>query len=95
MPEVLAWDETAGLMILTDLGRTDVSQHLRSHPNKEREVYETAVDILQQLHRIPVLDALPRVTPAVGAAILDPAFGFAARDHSADLRLDISELTMC
>ncbi len=85
-PEILAWDEPLGLLVLTDLGTTDFAKHLRTTPSDERMLYEHAVDVLRVLHSAPPPSDLIRMTPDVGTGMSDLAFDWAAKDQSADLR---------
>ena len=90
-PDILAWDEALGLMILEDLGPTDFAQHLRVHPNEEAHLYEVAVDVLNLLAATPPPKDLTTMTPAIGADMLDLAFEWAAQDQSALLEDDIKQ----
>ncbi len=58
-PEIVAADRGAGLMILEDLGHETVVAGDPPAPIEER--YQTAVDLLAELHR----EALPQVLPVV------------------------------
>lgn len=91
-PQVLAWDETRGLMILQDLGLTDFARHLRACPQDETLLYTAAVDVLLTLQSAPPPAALTRMTPDVGADMIDIAFEWAARDASTDLSGQIKDL---
>lgn len=88
-PEILAWDDALGLMILEDLGPTHFAAHLKSSPPDELRLYEAAVDTLLALGAAPAPDGLERMTPDVGAQMIDVAFEWAAKDHSPDLSGEI------
>ena len=66
-PQVLAWDEAQGFMLLTDLGaRTMMEAIDRERPEANRPLYEQALDVLltwQQASR-------PDVLPPYDAALL-------------------------
>ena len=90
-PEILAWDEELGLMILSDLGTVDVAQHLSGSPQDEAKIYRIAAHVLSRLAGAPAPDGLIRMTPDEGANMLAPAFEFAASDKSRDLQLQIED----
>lgn len=52
-PQALAADLDAGLILLEDFGDDRVGPLLAREPDRERAIYETAVDILAALHRHP------------------------------------------
>jgi aminoglycoside/choline kinase family phosphotransferase len=58
-PRVLAADLEQGLLLLDDLGDARMRETLDAEPEIERELYETAVDVLVHLHRQPPMDGLP------------------------------------
>lgn len=58
-PRPLAVDRTRGLLLLEDLGDDRVGPLLEREPHREREIYETAVDILAELGRMPAPDDIP------------------------------------
>jgi len=91
-PDIIEWDDTLGLMILSDLGQTDVAAYISAHPSDDETLYEVATDVLTHLSTIPPLDGLPCMTPTVGAKMLDPAFDWAALDDSITLRQDITSI---
>jgi aminoglycoside/choline kinase family phosphotransferase len=59
-PKVLAADIDRGLLLLDDLGDARMREALDAEPEAERELYETAVDVLVHLHRQPPMDGLPK-----------------------------------
>lgn len=59
-PKILAADVDRGLLLLDDLGDARMREALDADPNAERELYETAVDVLVHLHRQPPMDGLPK-----------------------------------
>ncbi len=66
-PEVLAWDEAQGFMLLTDLGaQTMIEQIDREHPQANLPHYMQAVDALLQWQ----MASKPGVLPPYDAALL-------------------------
>lgn len=59
-PRVLAADLEQGLLLLDDLGDARMRETLDAEPEIERDLYETAVDVLVHLHQQPPLEGLPR-----------------------------------
>ena len=58
-PRVLAADLEQGLLLLDDLGDTQMRQAVETDPAAERQLYETAVDVLVHLHDHPPMAGLP------------------------------------
>lgn len=58
-PRVLAADLEQGLLLLDDLGDARMRETLDAEPEIERELYETAVDVLVHLHVQPPMPGLP------------------------------------
>ena len=58
-PRVLAADLELGLLLLDDLGDARMRETLDDEPEIERDLYETAVDVLVHLHRQPPMPGLP------------------------------------
>lgn len=58
-PRVLAADLEKGLLLLDDLGDARMRETLDAEPAIERDLYETAVDVLVHLHRQPPMPDLP------------------------------------
>ena len=58
-PRVLASDLDQGLLLLDDLGDARMRETLDSDPAAERDLYETAVDVLVHLHGHPPMEGLP------------------------------------
>ena len=50
-PEILARDLDRGLLLLGDFGTDRLREALDTSPERERELYELATDLLVQLHR--------------------------------------------
>ena len=88
-PEIFAWDEELGLLILSDLGSTDFAQHLKSTPVDEAKLYGNAANVLRKLHSAPPPIGLTKMTPDIGTGMIDLAFDWAAIDISAELRASI------
>ena len=58
-PRVLASDLEHGLLLLDDLGDSRMRESLDDDPAAERDLYETAVDVLVHLHDHPPMTDLP------------------------------------
>jgi len=58
-PRVLAADLAQGLLLLDDLGDARMRESLDANPAAERDLYETAVDVLVHLHGHPPMEGLP------------------------------------
>ena len=62
-PQPLATDLDQGLILLEDFGDDRVGPVLAREPQRERAIYETAVDILAALHAHPAGDVAPYHEP--------------------------------
>ena len=62
-PQPLAVDLDQGLVLLEDFGDHRVGPVLAQSPERERAIYETAVDILAALHDHPPADVAPYAVP--------------------------------
>ena len=49
-PQILARDLTRGMLLISDLGDDRLRETLDQSPQRERELYEVATDLLVQLH---------------------------------------------
>jgi aminoglycoside/choline kinase family phosphotransferase len=58
-PEILARDLDKGLLLLGDFGTARLRETADSDPERERELYELATDVLIQLHQHPPMPGLP------------------------------------
>ena len=58
-PRILAADLDQGLLLLDDLGDARMRESLDADPAAERDLYETAVDVLVHLHGHPPMQDLP------------------------------------
>lgn len=58
-PDILARDVERGLLLLADFGDWRLREMLDSDPNRERELYELATDVLIHLHQKPAMPGLP------------------------------------
>ena len=58
-PDILARDLKHGLLLLDDLGDDRFRERLDDQPERERELYERATDLLIALHRHPPMPGLP------------------------------------
>lgn len=57
-PEILARDLDEGLLLLGDFGDARLRETLDADPQRERELYEIATDVLVHLHRHPPMAGL-------------------------------------
>jgi N-acetylmuramate 1-kinase len=57
-PEILARDLDKGLLLLADFGDARLRETLDRDPQRERELYELATDVLVELHRHPPMAGL-------------------------------------
>jgi N-acetylmuramate 1-kinase len=58
-PEILARDLDQGLLLLADFGDWRLRETLDQNPDRERELYELATDLLVHLHSHPPMVGLP------------------------------------
>ena len=58
-PDILARDLDKGLLLLADFGDARLRETLDTEPQRERELYERATDVLVELHRHPPMKGLP------------------------------------
>ena len=58
-PEILARDVDKGLLLLDDFGDFRLREVVDGEPERERELYELAVDVLVHLHKHPPMPGLP------------------------------------
>ena len=58
-PEIIARDLERGLLLISDLGDDRLRETLDQDPRREGELYETATDLLVQLHRHPPMPGMP------------------------------------
>lgn len=58
-PPILARDLEAGLLLLGDFGDARLRETLDAAPERERELYAYATDVLVHLHRQPPMERLP------------------------------------
>ncbi|SMY07212.1 aminoglycoside phosphotransferase family protein [Flavimaricola marinus] len=73
-PTILAQTDEPGYLLLSDLGRTDIAQHLAARPDDEHALYSAAIDVLLALHNSSPPEGLTRLTSELGAQMLDPLF---------------------
>lgn len=69
-PRVLAHDPFEGLLLLSDLGKTDFVQWLSQAPSDEAMLYRSAADILLGLEKVDPPSHLKCMTPTVGAEMV-------------------------
>jgi len=70
-PRVLAHDPENGVLLLSDLGASDFAGWLRQSPAEEAKLYQAAADILLRLEAIAPPPRLGRMTPAIGAQMVE------------------------
>ncbi len=58
-PEVLAWNEAEGFMLLSDLGSTTYLQALTTRPEQAQTLYRDALEALVKLQGIPAATQVP------------------------------------
>jgi aminoglycoside/choline kinase family phosphotransferase len=57
-PEIIARDLERGLLLLGDFGSTRLRETLDNDPERERELYALATDVLVELHQHPPMEEL-------------------------------------
>lgn len=90
-PEILCNDIKSGVLVMQDLGDTDIATALKHNPAQEVEQYRTAIDVLCRIQNIPNPDGLLTLTPTVGADMLEPFFTFFAPTATAAQGLNIMQ----
>ncbi len=70
-PNILLHDPQQGLLLLDDLGNADFAQWLRRTPSDEMALYQAAADVLLKLEGLEAPDHLKRLTPAIGAEMVN------------------------
>lgn len=70
-PHILAHDPANGLLLLSDLGPTDFVQWLHRSPAEEDTLYQAAADVLLKLEDVTPPTDLKRMTPTVGAQMVE------------------------
>jgi N-acetylmuramate 1-kinase len=58
-PEIIARDLERGLLLLADFGDDRLREALDNSPERERQLYELATDVLVHLHAHPPMPGLP------------------------------------
>ena len=58
-PDILARDLERGLLLLADFGDSRLREALDDDPDRERELYRLATDVLVHLHSHPPMTGLP------------------------------------
>lgn len=72
-PEIYAEDTQYGFLLLEDLGDDLFARVLKKDPDKERELYRAATDVLLHLHQAPSL-SLPSYDPSLMTELASLAF---------------------
>jgi aminoglycoside/choline kinase family phosphotransferase len=86
-PRPLAVDRGQGLLLLEDFGDDRVAPLLKRHPEREREIYEAAVDIAVRLSG----EAAPEDVPLYGAAALEREVRLFTDWYAPALDLEVDE----
>ena len=84
-PEILAHDADRGIMVLSDLGKNDFAQWLTMHPHENTTLYRAAVDVLIKVEREIWPSGLIKMTPEVGANMVEITCEFYAGHPLPDL----------
>ncbi len=61
-PHIMAEDVEAGFLLLEDFGDNTFTKHLANGGNEE-ELYQLAIDVLIELHKLPTEQAIPKSLP--------------------------------
>ncbi len=88
-PDVLAHDPDAGLMLLDDLGNTDIATTLRTQPEAEQTLYQAATDALIHLRTVTPPPDLPRLTPEIAADMIGILGDYYTNAPVADLQAEL------
>jgi N-acetylmuramate 1-kinase len=89
-PAILAADETAGLLLLEDLGDGVFARLAAADPAMETPLYLAAVEALAALHRAPPPPGLTRFTPEVMAELARLVFDWYAPDTPPEAAEDMT-----
>lgn len=92
-PNILAHDSDQGFMIISDLGSTDIAAWLRQNPADERQLYQTATDVLVKLHHVEAPTDLPKMTSQSGGAMLELTAEYYCR-HDASALVDEMQVAL-
>ncbi|MEO0903962.1 MAG: phosphotransferase [Pseudomonadota bacterium] len=84
-PDILLHDPLHGLLLLGDLGSTDFAKWLRGKPSDEMALYQAAADVLLKLEGVEAPDHLKRLTPEVGAEMVNILGPYYSRGSTTDL----------
>ncbi|WP_116132843.1 aminoglycoside phosphotransferase family protein [Tropicimonas sp. IMCC34043] len=71
-PQILAADDSLGLLLIEDLGDALFARILAVDPGQEIPLYRAAVDVLLALHRHPAPPELPQFDTTELAAAIEP-----------------------
>ena len=86
-PEIYAHDRQHGLMIISDLGSTDIAAHLQQTPTQEPDLYAAATDVLCAIHDAKIAIDLPLMTHQTAADMISLAAEFYAQKPTATSEL--------
>ncbi|MBT8411001.1 MAG: phosphotransferase, partial [Octadecabacter sp.] len=85
-PEIYAWDDSLGLMVLEDLGTVDFAQYLVLHPEDEKSLYSAALEVLSHIQEVPAPVGLQTLAPDIAVEMVSLAFDWAAPNAETALR---------
>ena len=88
-PECLHLTEGRRFAVLEDLGPVTLAAHLAAAPAEEATLYADLACLIAALRPVPTPDGLARLTPEIGADMLDPFFEHAAPGTDPALRADL------
>ena len=88
-PDVLAHDQTTGIMVLSDLGANDFAAWLAACPKDSLGLYRAATDVLVQLTKAAAPADLIHMTPDIGAQMVEITGEFYAQKPIPDLTQEV------
>lgn len=96
-PEIYEEDDSAGLMILEDLGDDLVARLLERSPSLEAEIYRAAIDVLAVFRSGTDLSPFPEHSPEMQSELASLAIDWylpnaTGAEHSKDLRLEFKSI---
>jgi N-acetylmuramate 1-kinase len=84
-PHILAQDRAQGLLLLSDLGRTDLARALDDQPDQREMLYAASIDALVHVSRIAPPNDLARLTPELAGQMVAITGEFYAQTPIPDL----------
>ncbi len=70
-PRIFAEDIANGLLLIEDFGDNTYTRALQENPGRETSLYALAVDLLIDLHRRPITEALPANLPSYDLTLMN------------------------